>query len=413
VSQTHPQEAVLEFSNLAVGYGSQQVLSGLSQLVMPGEFICLLGPNGAGKTTLLRTLAGLQEPLAGSVRLCGCPIEELSPAETARNLAVVLTERPTVQMLSALELVCLGRHPHTGFLGRLTQNDLRQARRAMEMVDAWHLAGRPLDQLSDGERQKLMLARALAQEPRLILLDEPTMHLDVKHRLEVMSILRELCRSQGIAVLASLHDVDLAVRLADVAGLIHRGGVMAWGPPEEVLDAERLVKLYGLKNARYVPQLGVIEPPFAAQKEAIFVACGGGSGAALLRLLAKKGYAINSGVLHEHDLDCQVAYSLGAKVAAQAPFSPISPAALDEAKQMLCQSRAVLDSGFPLGEDNQANRKLLILAGKLGIPLISLRPPEEMALVLGGEPQKCAFFSQPLQALAAMRDLIKPGEAAA
>ncbi len=413
MSQAPMQGPVLEFNNLAVGYGSHRVLSGLSHRVMPGEFVCLLGPNGAGKTTLLRTLAGLQAPLAGSVRLCGRPFEEMTPAETSRSLAVVLTERLAVQLLSALELVCLGRHPHTDFLGRLGPRDLQKARRAMEMVEAWHLAGRPLDQLSDGERQKLMLARALAQEPRLILLDEPTMHLDVKHRLEVMSILQELCRSQGISVVASLHDVDLAVRLADVAALVHDGGIMAWGPPEEILDAEKLVKLYGLKKARYLPQLGVIEPPFTAHKETVFVACGGGTGAALLRLLAKKGYVINSGVLHEHDLDCQVAGSLGASVAVQAPFTRISPPALEQAMQMLRKSQAVIDCGFPLGADNRANSELLILACELDIPVISLRPPEQMAAILKGASRGCVFYKRPLQALAALQDLDKPGEAAA
>ena len=404
---------VLEFQNLSVGYGSKVVLANLTQQVFAGQFVCLLGPNGAGKTTLLRTLAGLQPALSGEIRLGGRVYESLDSNEIARELAAVLTDRPSVQLLTALELVCLGRHPHTGFLGRLGQEDLRQARLAMEMVGAWDLAGRFLDQLSDGERQKLMLARALAQQPRLILLDEPTMHLDVKHRLEVMSILRALCREQGISVVASLHDVDLAVRLADVAALVHQGGISAWGPPEQTLDAESLVSLYGLEQARYLPGLGVIEPPMIPNRPAVFVACGGGSGAMALRLLAKRGFALRSGVLHEHDLDCQVAQALGGRAATLPPFIAVGPESLDQARDLAADCLAMLDTGFPVGADNRANLELLTWAEGRGIPLLSLRSPDAMEHVLGRTPEGCFFHRSAGEAAAALESMDGTQDAAA
>ena len=404
---------VLEFQNLSVGYGSKVVLANLNQRVSAGQFVCLLGPNGAGKTTLLRTLAGLQPALAGAIRVGGRDFASLSPTEMARELAAVLTERPAVQLLTALELVCLGRHPHTGFLGRLNHEDLRQARLAMEMVGAWDLAGRLLDELSDGERQKLMLARALAQQPRLILLDEPTMHLDVKHRLEVMSILRTLCRERGITAVASLHDVDLAVRLADVVALVNQGGITAWGPPEEVLDAQCLADLYSLQKARYLPGLGVIEPPFQASREAVFVVCGGGSGATLLRLLAKRGYAIRAGVLHEHDLDCQVAQALGARVASLPPFTAVDAASLGTAKELAGDCLAVLDAGFPVGTDNRANRELLSWAATRGLPLLSLRSRGGMEHLLGRVPDGCLFHQSAGELVDALESLNGTKSAAA
>ncbi|MFH1060439.1 MAG: ABC transporter ATP-binding protein [Pseudomonadota bacterium] len=405
-------KAVLACRGLAVGYGARPVLSGLDQAVYPGQFAALLGPNGAGKTTLLRTLAGLLPPLDGTVLLDGRALSGLSPAEIARSLAVVLTERHAPAMLSALELVCLGRTPHTGFLGRIGPHDRERAAWALDLVGAGGLALRPMDQLSDGERQKIMLARALAQEPRVILLDEPTLHLDVKHRLEVLTILRRLCRQQGIAVVASLHDVDLALRLADVVGLVGRGGIGAWGPPEEVLSAASLAELYGLDQARFSPHLGVMELAAEPGKEQVFVVCGGGSGAGLLRTLAKQGFTLKTGVLHQHDLDCLVAQSLGAQVVSQAPFQPLAEEALRLAGHAMAGCLAVVDSGFPLGDDNRANLDLLRQASAMGLPIYSLRPPEELARHLIGTADAARCCQGPVQLVEALSLLKTPPAAA-
>ncbi|MFZ5585424.1 MAG: ABC transporter ATP-binding protein [Thermodesulfobacteriota bacterium] len=404
--------AVLAWSGLAVGYSGRPVLTGLEQTVHPGQFAALLGPNGAGKTTLLRTLAGLLPPLAGRVLLGGRVLANLSPAETARTLAVVLTERHAPAMLSALELVCLGRTPHTGFLGRIGPQDRERAVWALELVGAGDLARRPMDQLSDGERQKVMLARALAQDPRVILLDEPTLHLDVKHRLEVVTILRRLCRQQGIAVVASLHDVDLALRLADVVGLVGRGGISAWGAPEKELTAASLAALYGLEQARFSPHLGVMELAAEPGMEQVFVVCGGGSGAGLLRALAKQGFALKTGVLHEHDLDCLVAQSLGAQVVSQAPFLPLAEEGLRAAAQAMSGCLAVVDSGFPLGDDNRANLDLLRQASAMVLPIYSLRAPEELARHLDGNADAARCCQGPAQLVEALSRLRTPPAAA-
>jgi iron complex transport system ATP-binding protein len=376
-----------------VGYAAQPVLRGLSQGMNAGEFVALLGPNGAGKTTLLRTLAGLQAPLAGQVYLGGQPLSSLKPADTARRLAVVLTERASPGLLTALELVCLGRTPHTGFLGRLEAGDRRKAAEALELVGAEPLAGRLFNKLSDGERQKVMLARALAQEPQVILLDEPTLHLDVRHRLEVMAILRRLCREQGIAVMASLHDVDLALRLADTVGLVQEGGMTAWGPPETVLSAASLAELYGLEGARFSPDLGIIEPRPDASRGFVFAVCGGGSGAEMLRRLAKMGFGLRVGVLHEHDLDCRVALSLGAEVVSRPPFQDVGPEALAAATESMAGCLAVVDTAFPVGRENSANLELLRNAARTGLPLFSLREPQSIAALLDSGANGCRCCS--------------------
>ena len=224
---------LIRIDNLSVGYGAKEVLEKIDLSVGRGRFVSLLGPNGAGKTTLLRTLARLLTPLMGAVLLQGRDLAGLSQAELARIQAAVLTERPRLGLLTARQLVGLGRHPHTGMLGRLSPKDKAVVERSLELVGATELTDRVFDRLSDGERQKIFLARALAQEPKIIILDEPTIHLDLKHRLEVMAILRRLCVREGLTIIASLHDLDTAVRVSDLVGLVRGGRVRGVGPAGE------------------------------------------------------------------------------------------------------------------------------------------------------------------------------------
>jgi len=232
---------VLETRQLAIGYRQrrveQVVARDISVALRSGELVCLLGPNGAGKSTLMRTIAGMQTPLAGHVRLDGAAIHTLSAQERARRLSIVLTERVAAGNLSARELVALGRYPYTDWAGRLTAQDEAAVESALEAVGAADLAARAVNELSDGERQKVMIARALAQEPALMLLDEPTAFLDLPRRVEIMRMLRDLAHNAARAVLLSTHDLDLALRSADRIWLLPQQGALLAGAPEDlVLD---------------------------------------------------------------------------------------------------------------------------------------------------------------------------------
>jgi iron complex transport system ATP-binding protein len=218
---------VLRTENLAIGYRLSRrqervVAAGLAVQMEAGEMVCLLGPNGAGKSTLMRTLAGLQPALSGDVWLDGARLQSLSAAELARRLSIVLTERVDVGNLSAFGLVSLGRHPYTDWSGGLSETDRAAVAWALDAVGAMPLAHRPVLELSDGERQKVLIARALAQEPRLILLDEPTAFLT-------------LARETGRAILLSTHDLDLALRSADRLWLLGGNGLLHAGAPEDLV----------------------------------------------------------------------------------------------------------------------------------------------------------------------------------
>lgn len=219
---------------LAIGYGARVLAAQLNLDLRAGELVCLVGPNGAGKSTLMRTLAGMQTPLAGRVRIGGDEVHALPPNELAKRLAIVLTERVDAGNLSAYALAALGRHPYTDWRGALTARDEAVVRGALTQVGAASLAARPVNELSDGERQRVMIARALAQEPQVLLLDEPTAFLDLPRRVDVLHLLATLARERRCAILLSTHDLDLALRVADRLWLMPAGGELVAGLPEEL-----------------------------------------------------------------------------------------------------------------------------------------------------------------------------------
>lgn len=252
---------VLETHALAVGYTkpTRIIAHDLDLSLHAGEFVCLLGPNGAGKSTLLRTLAGMQTPMSGDVTLDGVNLHALTAHHRAQKLAVVLTERVTPGLLTGWELVALGRHPHTGWMGNISEKDVKAVKRAVAAVGAEHLAPRTFIELSDGERQKLMIARALAQEPRLLILDEPTAFLDAPRRAELMILLRQVARSANCAILASTHDLQLAQRSADKLWLMDGTGDVITGTAQEARLSDALTRAFSVNGLTYDPQTGTFQ----------------------------------------------------------------------------------------------------------------------------------------------------------
>lgn len=202
-------------NRLTVGYRGHRVVEDISLSLPCGRLVCLLGPNGAGKSTLLRTLCGFQPPIEGTVTISGSDITTMSAAEVARHVSVVLTDRPPTPSLTAREMVGMGRAPYTGFWGRLSDDDRRLVSEAMTTVGIAQLATRRMGQLSDGERQKVMIAKALAQHTPVIVLDEPTAFLDYPSKVAVMKTLARLAHDEGKTILMSTHDLELAAQLGD------------------------------------------------------------------------------------------------------------------------------------------------------------------------------------------------------
>lgn len=250
----------LRLDALSVGYRRHTVLTGLSAVAGRGELTILLGPNGVGKSTMIRALAGLQPPLSGGMSLDGADLTRLSTTERARRIAVVLTERVSPGLLTGRELVSFGRHPHTGFTGALGQRDRDVVAWALDVVDATHLADRDLSEVSDGERQRLLTARALAQEPDLLLLDEPSAFLDAPSRVALMGLLRRLATERDLAIVVSTHEVELALRLADTAWLIDAHGTLHTGTPQQLVSEGTVSAVFDTEQLRFDPVSGTFEP---------------------------------------------------------------------------------------------------------------------------------------------------------
>ena len=253
--ETSPKP-LLTARNLSVGYPlsggrTRVVLSDVDVELNRGEVVCLVGANGMGKSTLLRTLAAMQRPLSGEVEVAGTDITHLSPKERARLVSVVLTERFDPGYINVYTLVSLGRNPYTNWAGSLAQEDRLQVDRALAQVGIEELANRSLPQLSDGERQKAMIARALAQETPLIILDEPTAFLDVTARADIMQVLLDLSRQTGKTVILSTHDLEFALRSADRMMLIMPNGTLRTGAPEDLVLQGSFSEAFRSQNVEF------------------------------------------------------------------------------------------------------------------------------------------------------------------
>ena len=287
---------LLTAAGLQIGYrlghnARRALLDDLRLEIRPGELICLLGANGAGKTTLLRVLAGMIAPLAGEIQLQGRPLATYPPAALARLRSIVLTERTRAPLMSGGELVALGRHPYTDWRGRLTEADRQAIARAIQWVGGAALAERPFAQLSDGEQQKLLIARALAQQPRLMLLDEPTAFLDLPRRVEIMQMLRRISRQAGCAILLATHDLDSALRVADRFWVIDGDGNLASDIPEQLVLSGQLERAFRDTTLAFNYSSGAFEdrqkraPPLVAKGQ-------GRDYDWTLRALRRLGYAV-------------------------------------------------------------------------------------------------------------------------
>ncbi len=236
----------LSISNLSTGYHGRAVLREVSLDVQSGEVVALVGPNGVGKSTLIRAISGIVPIMAGKIRLDLVDVLHLQPSERARQIAVVPQAVNLPDAFTVAEIVMMGRTPHLPLWGGESKHDCGVAWEAMRRTEVDTLASRRVDELSGGERQRVVIARALAQEPRVLLLDEPTAHLDLKHQVTVLELVRTLAREGGLAVLATLHDLNQAADYADRVALLHNGEVRAAGRPVEVFTPAHLSLAYGL-----------------------------------------------------------------------------------------------------------------------------------------------------------------------
>ena len=359
----------LQTKDLAVGYDGKVLIHDINISAEKGQILTLIGPNGAGKSTILKSITRHLAKISGAVYIGGTEIYSWPPKEMARRVAVVLTDRIRPELMTCGELVAMGRYPYTNALGKLTEKDQEAVHKALSQVRALDLEHRDFTTLSDGQRQRIMLARAICQEPEVIVLDEPTAFLDIRHKIELLDILRTMAREDGVTVVMSLHEIDLAAKISDYLICVKGDTIARSGPPDEILGSGDVDRLYEIENGSYNMLLGSVELGKPQGTPRVFVVGGAGYGVRCYRTLQKRQTPFATGILFENDIDCQVAQALSCHVVTAPAFEPVTEEQFQQAATLLQQCGTVLDAGTPVGSFNQSNARLLRLAEEEKLPI--------------------------------------------
>ena len=383
---TAPGNLALRLRGVTVRFGERTALQEVDLDVPRGQFVALVGPNGSGKTTLLRAALGFLAPEAGSVELFGNEVLRLPVAERARRVAWVPQGENPRDDVPLFDYVLYGRYAHLGWLEGEAPADRQAATRALQAVGLEEHARDGILSISGGERQRAILARALVQEAPLILLDEPTSHLDIAHQLDILTRVQELSRARGVTVVAALHDLNLAARFSDRVVVLSRGRRVADGTAATVISEELLARVWGVvADLRRDPRTGA---PYLLPhrlvsaggtgagtflgRGPVHVVGGGGAAAPYLHALVDAGYRVTAGVLHLLDSDLEAAESLGVLTAVEVPFAPIGDETRERLRTLLQAATAIVVAPFPVGPSNLPNlEEVRSLLGRVPVFLVA------------------------------------------
>lgn len=347
---------------LSVGYDGKPLIKEIEIKLNRGQILTLIGPNGAGKSTILKSITRQIKTVGGTVYLEQKEMQKMSDRAISKKLSIVMTERMNTELLTCEDIVSTGRYPYTGTLGILSEEDRRKVTEAMEIVHALELRDRDFSAISDGQRQRILLARAICQEPEIIVLDEPTSFLDVRYKLELLAILERMARKKHITVIMSLHEIDLAQKVSDKIICVKGDTIAHYGKPEEVFKEDTIRSLYEIDNGSFDPVFGSIELPKIEGEPEVFVISSGGSGIPIYRQLQKEHIPFAAGILYKNDIDYQLARLLAVEVITEEPFRQISDETFARAVEVMKKCKRVIVTDVPVGECNKRVEELIKLA---------------------------------------------------
>ena len=356
----------IKTKDLSVGYQGKVLIRDINLDIEKGEIVTLIGPNGAGKSTILKSITRQLKLIGGEVYLDSDEIRKLSYKSMARKVAVMLTERMKPELMTCHDVVATGRYPYTGRLGVLSREDENKVDEALMAVHAQELGIRNFLEISDGQRQRILLARAICQEPEVMILDEPTSYLDIRHKLELLEILRKMAKEKEITVIMSLHEIDLAQKISDKIICVKGDAISHFGAPETIFREDIIRELYEIDNGSFDPCFGSIELPRPEGTPRVFVLAGGGTGILVFRKLQKENVPFAAGVLYTNDIDYQLARILAMETVTEAPFQEISDEAFARACELMKSCERVIDTGVPVGMCNRRIEELRAEAKRLG-----------------------------------------------
>ncbi|WP_336344470.1 heme ABC transporter ATP-binding protein [Halalkalicoccus ordinarius] len=372
---------MIDVRDVDVRLGGVRILEDVSAHVDEGRFVGLVGPNGAGKSTLLRTIGAVLSPDAGSVVLDGEDVHDLPSRAASRRVAAVPQDTSLSFDFDVRDVVAMGRTPYRSRLRPGDEGGDAMVARALERTDTEEFADRPIDSVSGGERQRVVLARALAQDTPILLLDEPTASLDINHQLRTLELVRDLV-DEGKTVIAAIHDLNLAAHYCDELVLLAEGRVLESGPPERVLtesnltrafDTRAVVSRHPVTGAVYVTALP--ETSSGDREGRVHVIGGGASVSRVLYVLSAAGYETSVGALNEGDSDLETARLLGIEAVAVPPFAPVDEDAREAVRERVASANVVVVGDCEIGEGNLANLECAAESDRL--VLVEERPFDE------------------------------------
>ena len=357
-----------QMDHLSVGYNKKALIHDICIGIEKGEIVTLIGPNGSGKSTILKSITRQLQIIGGKVYFDNQNLTSFSYRDLSTKMAVVLTERMKPELMTCHDIVATGRYPYTGRLGILTREDEEKVEEAMAAVHAENLGNRDFNNISDGQRQRVLLARAICQEPDIIILDEPTSFLDIKHKLDLLSILRDMAKKKHITVIMSLHEIALAQKIADKIICVKGDTISHFGKPEDIFEENMIRNLYDINNGFFDPLFGSIELPRPEGSAKPFVICGNGTGIPVFRQLQKEHTPFIAGILYTNDVDYQLARLLAQDVITETPFMDISEETYQKALKTMEKCDKVICTAVPIGTCNKRLKELINaaqIAGKL------------------------------------------------
>lgn len=349
---------------MSVGYNKKPLIENMEIRLKKGEILTLIGPNGAGKSTVLKSIARQLELIGGTLYLGENSLKSMSGDELSKTMAVVMTERLRTEMMSCEDVVASGRYPYTGRFGILSEKDRRITGEVMDAVNISSIKNHDFRRISDGQRQRVMLARCLCQEPEIIILDEPVSYLDIKYKLEFLSLLQKMREKKGLTVIMSLHELELAKRVSDKILCINRGCVDRFGTPEEIFVNGYISKLFDISLGSMDEESGNTELPASNEEAKVFVIAGGGSGRKVYHRLQRQQTAFSTGIIFKNDLDYPAAKALAAHIIEAESFEPITEEHIEAAKTCLKKCSRVISCRENFGTFEIANKELLDYAVK-------------------------------------------------
>jgi len=369
----------LEIESLYFEYDERMVLSDISFSISKGDFVSIIGPNGSGKSTLLKNLASILKPIKGNIKLEGKKIDEYRAKELARKMALVPQDTNVTYDFSVFDIVLMGRNPYLNRLEKEKQIDFQIVKDSLKLTNTLHLRDRNINEISGGERQRVIIARALAQEPEIILLDEPTSHLDINHQIEILSLLKKLNKEKKMMILLVIHDINLAARFSNKMILLNEGRVLSIGEPEAVITNQNMERAYNVNmlishnphtNSPYIIPLVPDENQISSKvRRKLHIICGGGSGIDVISRLDMMGHEISIGVINIGDSDWELGKKLSLNLIEEMPFNEIKEETFRKNIEAIKNADLVILTSVPYGNGNIKNLMAALKALELGKPV--------------------------------------------